>query len=203
MASSKSRSRVKRDTLDREFIESGIESLRRLSSTLLSPSTSLNPLSLPSWTITRYEVDREEKIGIGFFSDVYRGHYQGREVAIKVLAESTPRKLFIREVEIWRGLKHENVLELLGASSTVGDPPWFLVSTYCGNGNLVEFLKRGGRARVGSGGVVRKGGEVDLLRIIHEIAKGMGYLHLKKVLHGDLKVSPLPGAIPRRRGSRG
>ena len=37
---------------------------------------------------------------------------------------------------------------------------------------------------------------VDLLKMIHEIAKGMAYLHSKDVLHGDLKVREpaCPGA---------
>ncbi|TCD62464.1 hypothetical protein EIP91_006834 [Steccherinum ochraceum] len=170
--SSKSRSRSSRDTLDREFLESGIESLRRISVSL--SASSAPPPSLPSWTITRYEVDRETKIGIGFFSDVYRGRWRGRQVAIKVLAETTPRRLFKHEVGIWKTLNHPNVLELLGASSTVGDPPWFLVSPYLKNGSLVGYLKA-------------THGEVDLLKMVHEIAKGMTYLHGKGVLHGDLK----------------
>ena len=109
------------DTLDREFIESGIEALRRLSSG--------RDLGLPSWTITRYEVDLEAKVGFGFFSEVYRGSWRQHTVAIKVLAETTPRKIFVHEVEIWKKLYHPNVIELLGASSATGDPPWFLVGT--------------------------------------------------------------------------
>ncbi|KAG6809665.1 hypothetical protein H0H93_015613, partial [Arthromyces matolae] len=46
------------DTLDREFIESGIDALRRMSRGAGIPTS-----SLPPWTITRYEVDREQKIG--------------------------------------------------------------------------------------------------------------------------------------------
>ena len=109
------------DTLDREFIETGIDALRRLSAG--------TDLGLPSWTITRYEVDLEAKIGFGFFSEVYRGTWREHTVAIKVLAETTPRKLFVHEVEIWKKLYHPNVIELLGASSATGDPPWFLVGT--------------------------------------------------------------------------
>jgi len=109
------------DTLDREFIETGIDALRRLST-----GTSLG---LPSWTITRYEVDLEAKIGFGFFSEVYRGTWRQHTVAIKVLAETTPHKIFVHEVEIWKKLYHPNVIELLGASSAIGDPPWFLVGT--------------------------------------------------------------------------
>lgn len=85
-----SRSRVSRDTLHREFLESGIDALRRLSRGA--------EVALPSWTITRYEVDRDEKIGIGFFSDVYKGKWRDSVVAIKVLAQTTPRSLFIHEV---------------------------------------------------------------------------------------------------------
>ena len=92
---SSSRSRAPRDTLDREFIETGIDALRRLSGA---------ETTLPSWTITRYEVDRDEKIGLGFFSDVYRGTWRARAVAIKVLAPTTPRQLFVREVSLLFGL---------------------------------------------------------------------------------------------------
>ncbi|KAJ3994635.1 hypothetical protein F5050DRAFT_1575245 [Lentinula boryana] len=156
----------KKDTLDKEFIESGIDALRRMSRSTADPAR-----LLPSWTITRYEIDREEKIGVGFFSDVYKGTWP-----IKVLAETTPRSLFLRETAIWKKLSHPNVLELYGASSASGDPPWFFVSPYMQNGSLAEYLQN-----------VPK--EWDLLRFVHEIAQGMEYLHSQGVLHGDLKAS--------------
>ena len=109
------------DTLDHEFITTGIHALRRLSQG--------RGLGLPSWTITWFEVDLKEKVGLGCFSDVYRGTWRKRTVAIKVLAETTPRKMFLREVNIWKSLYHPNVLELFGASSASGDPPWFLVAS--------------------------------------------------------------------------
>lgn len=227
-----------KDTLDLEFMESGIDALRRMSK---GPEQSLG---LPSWTITRYEVDRDKKIGIGFFSDVYKGTWRGQTVAIKVLAESTPRNLFVREVEIWKSLSHPNVLRLFGASSTSSDPPWFFVCPYEKNGSLSDFLRRlivpnditpttsvvdirtrnasypqiqpqnvtglglsgllpMGRARSSSGAKRARSEsgsaamaptreiskELDLLRYMHEIAKGMEYLHSKGVLHGDLKAA--------------
>jgi abelson tyrosine-protein kinase 1 len=58
---------------------------------------------------------------------VYRGTWSKRTVAVKVLSKVTPQKMFLREVEIWKSLYHPNVLELFGASSASGDPPWFLV----------------------------------------------------------------------------
>ncbi|KAK2463882.1 hypothetical protein APHAL10511_004054 [Amanita phalloides] len=209
-----------RDTLDREFIESGLDALRRMSQS--------GEYTLPSWTITRYEVDREEKIGVGFFSDVYKGKWRGRTVAIKVLAETTPRKLFVHEAEIWKSLHHPHVLELYGASSTSCDPPWFFVSPYAKNGSLPDYLRRlasepgpwnlalspsassssvrrtsptrdsllgssltgnfTGRAdRPLSLSDVQK--EWDLYRFMHEIAKGMEYLHNVKVIRGDVEIT--------------
>ena len=81
------------------------------------------------------------------------------------------------QISIWKTLQHANVLELLGASSASSDPPWFFVSPYFKNGSLVTYLK--GLPSLDA---------VDLLKMIHEIAKGMAYLHGKGVLHGDLKV---------------
>ncbi|KAJ7731571.1 hypothetical protein DFH07DRAFT_755579 [Mycena maculata] len=165
-----------RDTLDREFIEGGIDALRRMSK---------GGAVLPSWTITRYEVDRDVKIGIGFFSDVYKGTWRGRTVAIKCLAPATPRDLFLREVNIWRELRHPNVLELYGASGASGDGPWFFVCPYERFGSLTGFLRRVAQ----EGDAARNGREGDLLRFMHEVAKGMEYLHGKGVLHGDLKAA--------------
>lgn len=163
------RARSSRDTLDREFLESGIEALTRMSKG--------TELSLPSWTITKWEADREEKIGVGFFSDVYKGTWGGMTVAIKMLAPTTPRKLFVHEVEIWKTLSHPNVLELFGASSTTGEPPWFFVSPYMKHGSLVKYLKN-----------VDPNSPVNLLKMIYEVGLGMAYLHERGVLHGDLKV---------------
>ncbi|KAF6756188.1 TKL/TKL-ccin protein kinase [Ephemerocybe angulata] len=124
----------KRDTLDQEFIETGISALMRMSRG--------RDNNLPSWTITKYEVNRERQIGVGGFSKVYKGTWNGKIVAIKVLKLKVSRRVFVREVEIWKGLHHRNVLELCGASSAAGEPPWFLVSAYLKYGSLVDYLKR-------------------------------------------------------------
>ncbi|KAH8978454.1 kinase-like domain-containing protein [Lactarius hatsudake] len=170
--SSTGASRHSADALDREFIETGIGALRRLSKG--------TDLFLPNWTITQYEIDLEAKVGVGFFSDVYRGTWLKRTVAVKVLAETTPRKIFVHEVEIWKSLYHPNVLELFGASSASGEPPWFLVSKYYPRGSLVKYLKG-----LSDADATR----VDALKMIHEISNGMEYLHNRGVLHGDLKAA--------------
>jgi serine/threonine protein kinase len=142
----------------------------------------------------RYEADRLEMIGRGSFSKVYLGSWSGRRVAIKVLSSHTSASLFRKEVEIWRQLKHENVLRMWGASSAQGERPWFIVSEYCSGGSLVWWLKqRKGRVESSGGALTPPGtgvrGDMDLLRCMHHISKGMVYLHDQNVLHEDLKVS--------------
>ncbi|KAH9848357.1 hypothetical protein C2E23DRAFT_889200 [Lenzites betulinus] len=157
------------DTLESRFMATSIEAMRRLSSL---------EVKLPSWTITAFEVDMEVEIGVGHFSRVYKGTWRDRIVAIKLLVETTPQNAFKKEMEIWKKLKHPNVLELLGASSTQSRPPWFFVSPYFRNGSLVMYLKKLPSESMHPEGV---------LRMIHQIAMGMTYLHRNDVLHGDLK----------------
>ncbi|KZS90817.1 hypothetical protein SISNIDRAFT_457444 [Sistotremastrum niveocremeum HHB9708] len=160
------------DTVHREFLEGGIECLRRMSGNQLE--------SLPHWTITKYEVDLGPLVGIGTFSDVYKGTWKGATVAIKILSPATPRDIYKHETQLWSALSHQNILPFLGASSTCGDPPWFLVSPYMSHGSLPIFLKKERNA------VQRS---VSSLVMMQEIANGMAYLHRKEILHGDLKGS--------------
>ncbi|KAA1466868.1 hypothetical protein DENSPDRAFT_831772 [Dentipellis sp. KUC8613] len=160
------------DTLDRQFMQTGVEALRRLSAKAGAD------VDLPSWTITRYEVECERRIGMGFFSDVYRGTWRERTVAIKVLTDTAPRDTFVKEATIWKRLSHHHVLQLFGASSASSDPPWFFVSPYYEKGNLVTYLRNTPNVK-----------NWRMRRMIKEVAKGMAYLHREGVLHGDLKAA--------------
>ena len=140
----------------------------------------------------RYEVDLEERIGVGFFSDVYKASWHNHTVAVKVLAPATSRELFLHEMSVWKKLQHSNVLLLLGASSACGDPPWFFVSPFLKNGNLVSFLKINSspnRSSGNSGSAIMSKRTLEKVekRMIYEVAKGMEYLHRMDIKHGDLK----------------
>ncbi|KAA1471778.1 hypothetical protein DENSPDRAFT_135320 [Dentipellis sp. KUC8613] len=164
---------VAKDELDMRFMRTGVDALRRLSTAAGAT------LDLPHWTITRFDIHKEAKIGGGSFSAVYRGTWRNKTVAIKELyPQETPRKLFMKEMDIWKGLSHENVVQLHGASSASSDPPWFFVSPYYQRGSLLKYLKG-----------LEDAMKVNEVGMMHDIAEGMVYLHDKNILHGDLKAT--------------
>ncbi|OCF78736.1 TKL protein kinase [Kwoniella mangroviensis CBS 8886] len=130
---------------------------------------------LPVWTITEYEVYREQRECTSNFAKVWKGRWHDQEVAIKDLDPLTDKHLFLAEVNIWCRLDSEFVLPFFGASSAVGPPPWFLVSPWMKNGRITDYI----RSDAGS--------KVDRIALIHRVAQGMEYLHSRDVVHGDLK----------------
>ncbi|KAG9036571.1 hypothetical protein FS837_001642 [Tulasnella sp. UAMH 9824] len=87
---------------------------------------------------------------------------------------------FARELEARNGLRHPNVLELLGYYLSPDHHTAQVISPYMTNGRLGEYLARPG-SRVG----------IDQrLRFVRDITSGLDYLHSRKppICHGDLRV---------------
>ncbi|KAE9386447.1 kinase-like protein [Gymnopus androsaceus JB14] len=150
-------------------------------------------MNLPSWTIAKSDIIFQELIGRRFFSNVYKGTWRHRAIAIKVLERSTDRETFLAEVAVWKSLNHPNVLRLYGASDPSQEVPWFLISPYMRNGSLPEYLKRlewdgsmvSGASMVSE--VCGDSSEPDLLRFMVQISRAMEYMHSALVVHGDIK----------------
>ena len=122
------------------------------------------------------------EIGKGTFGDVLKGTWRGEEVAVKFLKGSmsdSPEsvKQFVDECNILKNMHHPNILLYMGAN-TVG-PSFFVVTEYCDNGNLFEYLHI----------LKDKLSYGDARRIALEICYGMNYLHgfRPPILHRDLK----------------
>ncbi|KAG1737988.1 hypothetical protein EDB19DRAFT_1984444 [Suillus lakei] len=149
-----------------ELLDASIVSMSKLRCMQVRGVGTDNPLlpwELPSWTITRYEVDRFGMIGP------------------RVLHDFTPASTFRREVELWRRLRHPQVVRMFGASSAHGSKPWFIVSELYERGSVVEWLLTAARDNHATSH------EADQFRFISQIADGMQYLHSQGVVHGDLK----------------
>ncbi|KAI3705072.1 hypothetical protein L1987_75304 [Smallanthus sonchifolius] len=130
-------------------------------------------------------------IGRGGFSSVYKGildNYGGL-VAIKVvhLQIRGADRSFAAECEIWRSIRHRNLLKIITSCSSVdfqGHDFKALVYEFMPNGSLHDWLHSSARKS-----------ELDILSRMHiliDVACALDYLHnhcLTTIVHGDLKPS--------------
>ncbi|KAJ7821488.1 kinase-like protein [Mycena leptocephala] len=83
------------------------------------------------------------------------------------------RQRLTREVNVWRKLKHPNILPFLGVYDIGHDLP-VLISPYYKSGHIKGYLKRHPHP-------------VHRHKLVRDVAFGMKYLHHCGVVHGDLK----------------
>lgn len=120
----------------------------------------------------------DEPIGEGSFAMVWKGKYHHAAVAIKHLKDQHPTDSglleFKREVSLMTQLRHSQIVNFIGAVSVA--EKLCLVTEYMPYGSLASVLKN------------RKGLDWGLkIKIAHDVATGMAYLHGNSMVHRDLK----------------
>ncbi|KAJ9700951.1 hypothetical protein PVL29_006331 [Vitis rotundifolia] len=141
--------------------------------------------------IKNADLEELKELGSGTFGTVYHGKWRGTDVAIKRIKKSCfagrsseqerLTKDFWREARILSNLHHPNVVALYGV---VPDGPGGTLATvteYMVNGSLRHVLQRKDRS------LDRR----KRLIIAMDAAFGMEYLHLKNIVHFDLKCDNL------------
>ncbi|KAG8937997.1 hypothetical protein FRC00_004756 [Tulasnella sp. 408] len=142
-----------------------------------------NPDSFPSEDMLG-EVKKEgpDVYCYGHTFDVFKAKWVDRGwVAAKrfkgrdwTLSETEERR-FKRQVNIWRTLKHPNILPLLGVCKFEENMPLYLISPWMKYENVKRYLVQFPQA--------------DKLKLIHQVALGLQYLHSIAILHGNLNGS--------------
>ncbi|KAG6850307.1 hypothetical protein H0H93_015249 [Arthromyces matolae] len=86
----------------------------------------------------------------GTFSDIFKGSYDGRDVAVKSLRVSNRRSptahkrvRFATEFNTWKDLSHPNVLPFLGITQIPSSPSPAMVFPWMHNGSLDGYLATG------------------------------------------------------------
>ncbi|KAI3468785.1 hypothetical protein Pfo_025448 [Paulownia fortunei] len=131
------------------------------------------------------DLQLREEIGQGSFAVVYRGVWNGSDVAVKVYCgnQYTEGTLldYKKEIDIMRRLRHPNVLLFMGAVCT--EEKLAMVTEYLTRGSLFKTLHRNNQSL----DIKRR------LRMAIDVARGMNYLHHRKppIVHRDLKSSNL------------
>ncbi|CAI8013257.1 Tyrosine-protein kinase receptor UFO [Geodia barretti] len=132
-------------------------------------------------------------ISKGESGQVYKGYLNtalGKElVAVKTgkaLCSASDAERLVKEVSTMLLFKHTNVMSLVGVCLN-GDIP-LLIMPFMSNGNVLEFVKhhREELLCIDAIEIQVVSARKTLLKISHQISKGMEYLALEKFVHRDL-----------------
>ena len=124
------------------------------------------------------KLDYQQPIGRGSYGEVYRGKWEGYDVAIKQsLTEVVGNDSVLeieRELNNWFPIRHPNVACLWGGFLNTDKP--YLVMKFYKHGSASDFLLR------------HKPCTSVRVQFILDIAQGMNHLHSQhSLIHGDLK----------------
>ncbi|KAM6457058.1 inhibitor of nuclear factor kappa-B kinase subunit epsilon isoform 2-T3 [Liasis olivaceus] len=137
----------------------------------------------------------EDVLGQGATASVYkaRNKKSGELVAVKVFNDVSylrPQEVQIREFEVLRKLKHQNIVKLFAVEEMESNKQKVLVMEYCSGGSLLSLLEEPENASGLS--------EAEFLIVLCCVA-GVNHLRENGVVHRDIK----PGNIMRQTGENG
>ncbi|KAM3283177.1 hypothetical protein P3S67_026822 [Capsicum chacoense] len=165
------------------------------------------------WELDPKKLKISKFIAEGAYGSVYKGVYDRKQVAVKILdlsdekRRATVAKAFAQEVSIWNKLGHPNVARLIGASKRLPEVSrngkrrkWNFVARnhswekhragYC---VVVEYVSGGTlRSHLLKNSIIGRRLSLNAVtKLALDVARGLSYLHSKKVVHRDVKTTNL------------
>ncbi|KAG6586130.1 Serine/threonine-protein kinase HT1, partial [Cucurbita argyrosperma subsp. argyrosperma] len=136
------------------------------------------------WILDLRKLNMGEAFAQGAFGKLYRGTYDGEDVAIKILERpendlekaQLMEQQYQQEVMMLATLKHPNIVRFIGACHK--PMVWCIVTEYAKGGSVRQFLMK------------RQSRSVPLKLAVKQaldVARGMEYVHGLGLIHRDLK----------------
>eukprot|EP01119_Soliformovum_irregulare_P014107 TRINITY_DN3829_c0_g1_i1.p1 TRINITY_DN3829_c0_g1~~TRINITY_DN3829_c0_g1_i1.p1 ORF type:complete len:780 (-),score=197.66 TRINITY_DN3829_c0_g1_i1:108-2447(-) len=122
------------------------------------------------------DVTIESPLASGNFGQVFVGNFGSRKVALKSLTEIQSEELE-REASILKSLNHPNIVRYYGFAQIRAE--MYIVMEYASEGSLKTLLKTYNPTRA------------ELIQWVRDVACGMRYLAVNKIVHKDLALRNL------------
>ncbi|KAK8962657.1 Serine/threonine-protein kinase HT1 [Platanthera guangdongensis] len=154
------------------------------------------------WEIDLSKLEIRYLVARGTYGTVYRGIHDGQDVAVKLLdwgadghatdfETAALRSSFQQEVAVWNKLDNSNITKFVGASmgttelkipsngqTLLPSRACCVVLEYVAGGTLKQYLIKHSR---------RKLPYMVVIQLALDLARGLSYLHSKKIVHRDVK----------------
>ncbi|GMP47184.1 hypothetical protein ACSBR2_001495 [Camellia fascicularis] len=156
-----------------------------LAQALMDPRVPTQGLeNFDEWTIDLRKLHMGPAFAQGAFGKLYKGTYNGEDVAIKLLERpendleraQLMEQQFQQEVMMLATLKHPNIVRFIGGCRK--PMVWCIVTEYAKGGSVRQFLAK------------RQNRSVPLKLAVKQaldVARGMEYVHGLGLIHRDLK----------------